>query len=65
MNTPARRRSVRILFYAALLIAMLCGAAAAWLVGAGQTPASLVLALAMLIAMIAALMLDYSEEEPL
>lgn len=61
MNTPVQPRAVRFLYYAALLIALFCGAAAAWLVGADQIGAAVILAVAMLSAMSGAMMLDFTE----
>lgn len=65
MNTPARPHAVRILFYCALALALICGAMSAWFVGIEQTGAAVILVVAMLCALTGALILDYSEEEPL
>jgi uncharacterized membrane protein YoaK (UPF0700 family) len=64
LETQPKTRTVRILFYAALLVALISGAVTVLLLASGNGDVSMVTLVAMLCALTSALMLDYSNEEP-
>lgn len=63
MNTPARLRAVRVLFYAALLTALIGGLACAWLLSKQATGAAVIAFAGAVCALVSAAMLDVSQDQ--